>query len=55
MTNLIIQYIIVGEIIIAAVIYFSKTMSASFKGKKSCGKGCDCDMKQSDIPQKNNS
>ncbi|UZJ63599.1 hypothetical protein OKW96_14040 [Sphingobacterium sp. KU25419] len=34
MTNLIIQYIIVGAIIIAAVIYFSKTMSASFKGRK---------------------
>lgn len=54
MTNLTIQYIIVGVIIIAAVIYFSKTMRASFKGKKSCGKGCGCDMTQPKIQQKNN-
>lgn len=52
MTNLIIQYIIVGAIIIAAVIYFSKSMRASFNGKKSCGKGCGCDMKQPDVQEK---
>ena len=52
MTNLTIQYIIVGVIIIAAVIYFSKTMRASFSGKKSCGKGCGCDIKSTEVQEK---
>ncbi|MDH5826076.1 hypothetical protein ACFX5U_13965 [Sphingobacterium sp. SG20118] len=55
MTNLIIQYIIVGAIIIVAIIYFSKTMRASFSGKKTCGKGCGCDMNKAPINNKSNS
>ncbi|UIR54531.1 hypothetical protein LZQ00_09625 [Sphingobacterium sp. SRCM116780] len=56
MTNLTIQYTIVAVIIIAAILYFAKSMRASFAGKKSCGKGCECDVDQSiKIHQKSDS
>lgn len=52
MNSITIQYFIVAIIIIAAIVYFSKSMKAAFAGKKTCGKGCGCDMKPPEVEKK---
>jgi len=44
----IIQYIFIAVVFIVAVLYVTGMFKSSFRGKKSCGKGCGCDAPTSD-------
>ena len=45
MDTTIIQYIIIAILFCVALVYVFRSVRQSFKGKKTCSKGCDCSVK----------
>lgn len=54
MDNLIVQYLIVGILVLAAVWYVVRNVRKSLKGKSGCSKGCGCSCGTVEKPQKAN-
>lgn len=54
MDNLTIQYLLVGIIVLIALVYLTKKVRNSLKGKSSCSKGCGCDSLKNSSLEPNN-
>lgn len=42
MDSIILQYIVIGALFCFALVYVFRKAGKSFRGEKTCSKGCDC-------------